>query len=160
MVVTRGLTGPVPDGSSTLYRRCVLLVSTDLLRTRCSPQGARAKACPALSAASPPLSDKALSCGLSAVSRRRNDVGPRRSGFLTVFSRRPHHAPGMSSVDTRPPHRERLVSQPQRFRRVRILTHIQGRIVMPPEVSSPGHSIAALAGRPWLRTPPEGEFER
>ena len=42
---------------------------------------------------------------------------------------------------------------PQRFRRVRILTHMQGRIVMPPEVSPPGHSIAALTGRPWLRTP-------
>ena len=41
--------------------------------------------------------------------RRRNDVGPRRSGFLTVCSRRPHQAPGMSSVDNRPPHRERLV---------------------------------------------------
>ena len=52
------------------------------------------------------------------------------------------------------------MTQPQRFRRVRTLTHLQGRIVMPPEVSPPGHSIAALTGRPWLRTPPEGEFER
>jgi hypothetical protein len=38
-------------------------------------------------------------------------VGPRRSDFLPIFPRRPHHAPGMSSVDTRPPHRERVVHE-------------------------------------------------
>jgi hypothetical protein len=114
-VDTRGRTGPVPCGSSIFLSSvcpCGPSETRDLLRTRGDPQGASAKERPALSAASPHLSVKALSCGVSVVSRRRNDVGPRRSGFLTVFSRRPHHAPGMSSVDTRPPHRERVVPPP------------------------------------------------
>jgi hypothetical protein len=51
-------------------------------------------------------------------------------------------------------------TQPQRFRRVRTLTHMQGRIVMPPEVSRLATPTPPLAGRPWLRTPPEGRFEQ
>jgi hypothetical protein len=49
---------------------------------------------------------------------------------------------------------------PQRFRRVRTLTPMPGRIVMPPEVSRLATSTPPLAGRPWLRTPPEGGFEQ
>ncbi len=67
--------------------------------------------------------------------------------------------PHVSPVDNRPPHGQRLKeNQPQRFRRVRTLAHTRGRNVTPPGVSRPGHFVAALAGRPWLRTPPKGEF--
>jgi hypothetical protein len=38
----------------------------------------------------------------------RTDVGPRRSDAPTVFSRCPPHAPCVSSVDTRPPHGQRV----------------------------------------------------
>lgn len=37
-------------------------------------------------------------------------------------------------------------TQPQRFRRVRTLAHMQGRIVVPPEVSRPGHFDAVPYG--------------
>jgi hypothetical protein len=58
-----------------------------------------------------------------------------------------------------PTPRPEIGSRPQRFRRVRTLAPMQGRIVVPPRVSRPGHFDAALAGRPWLPPPPEGEFE-
>ena len=50
--------------------------------------------------------------------------------------------------------------QPQRFRRVRTLAPMPGRIVMPPDVSCLATSPPPLTGRPWLHTPPEGAFER
>jgi hypothetical protein len=57
-----------------------------------------------------------------------------------------------------PTPRAGVENQPLRFRRVRTLAHMQGRIVGPPEVSRLGHFDAALTGRHWLRTPPEGGF--
>jgi hypothetical protein len=59
-----------------------------------------------------------------------------------------------------PTPRTEMENRPQRFRRVRTLAHMQGRIVVPPEVSRPGHCIATLAGRPWLPTPPEESSSR
>jgi hypothetical protein len=134
-----------------------------LLRTRCDPQGVRAKDCPALSAASHRISAMALYRCVSVVLRLGTTwdlVGqifpPCSPGDPTTHPACPPWIvvhPTESSWST--------VTQLQRFRRVRTLTHLHGRIVRPPEVSPPGHSIAALTGRPWLRTPPKGgEFER
>ena len=75
----------------------------NLRRTRSDPSGARAKACPALAAASQPH----VGIDLRAVRIPRlttgNDVGPRRSDVHTLFSRRRHHAPPVSPVAHRPP---------------------------------------------------------
>ena len=49
-----------------------------------------------------------------------------------------------------------MKTQPQRFRRVRTLAHMQGRIVMPPEVSPPGHFDAAPYGTTLAAYPSQG----
>ena len=68
--------------------------------------------------------------------------GAEPSGFLQVTPTIP------TSVDAR----TEVGTPPQRSRRVRTLVPTGGRIVAPPRVSPPGHVIAALTARPWLRT--------
>jgi hypothetical protein len=68
------------------------------------------------------------------------------------------HPPGHPWIIVHPTGRG--AKNPQRFRRVRTRAHPPGRIVTPPGVSRPGHSIAALAGRPWLRTSPKERSSR
>ena len=165
-VDTRGRTGPLPGGSSTpLSSVCPLGLPNNLGRpppdTLWSPRSERQGPPRALRRLTPHCGN-----GLITMLIRSLSTGERRGTSSVRFS--PPFSPGdptkhpacppwivahpTTAVGPQRPH-------PQRFRRVRTLAHMQGRIVVPPEVSPPGHFVAALTGRPWLPTPPEGEFE-
>jgi hypothetical protein len=151
---------------SPLYRRCVLLVSRQHRSpppdTLWSPRSESQGMLRTLRRLPPPFG-----IGLITVLIRRLSTRERRGTSSVRFA---HRFLQVTPPSTRhvlcgeSPTPQRAVGPqrpyPQRFRRVRTLAPMPGRIVMPPEVSPPGHFIAALTGRPWLRTPPAGEFER
>jgi hypothetical protein len=161
-----GALDPCRATRSPLSRRCVLLVSRKPRRPPpdplWSPRSARHGMLRPLRRLPPPFG-----IGLIPVLLRRLSTRDRRGTSSVRFSHRflpvppPRTRPVLCGESPTP---QRAVGPqrpyPQRFRRVRTLAPRPGRIVMPPEVSPPGHFLAALTGRPWLRTPPEGEFER
>jgi hypothetical protein len=108
-VDTRGLTGPMPcDSSIFLSSVCPFGLSRPPLDTLESPRSESQGMPRALRRVTSPFGHGLivrLIRRLTTVERR----GTSSVRCLTLFSRRPHQAPGMSSVDTRPPHRGKLV---------------------------------------------------
>ncbi len=165
--MTRGLTGPVPCGSSiSLSSVCPLGLQKKKLETSAGHAVVPKEREPRNAPRSPP----------PHTARRQwpyNDAYPQSFDWGTTWdlvgqiftpfspgdpTKHPACPPWILVHPTEKGWS--TVTQPQRFRRAWTLTHLQGRIVTPPEVSPPGHSIAALTERLWLRTPPEGRFER
>jgi len=146
VVDTRGRTAPVPGDSFPLSRRCVLLVSKKhthetssghaVIPTEREPRTAPRSPPPHLVFRQWPYTDAyPQSCDWGTT---WDLVGQ----MFTPFS------PGDPTTHPAcPPWRvvhptERgwfAKTHPQRCRRVRTLTHMHGRLVMPPTVSSPGH---------------------
>jgi hypothetical protein len=170
-VDTRGLTGPVPCSSSTPLSQVCPLGLPRKKRNTCflvsswrpppdtleSPRSESQGAPRALRRLTP-------HCGIGLIALRIPGLATReRRGTSSVrFSHRflqvtPPSTLRVTRGESSTPRAE-VGIPPQHFRRVRTLAPTQGRIVLPPGVSRPGHFNAALAGRPWLRTPPAGEF--
>jgi hypothetical protein len=170
-VDTRGLTGPVPCSSSTqLSQVCPLglprkkkerLFPRFFLEPSAGHAGVPKEREPRSAPRSPPPHTALRHWPYSAAYPKSCDR-ERRGTSSVRFSHRflqvtPPSTLRVTRGESSTPRAE-VGIPPQHFRRVRTLAPTQGRIVMPPGVSRPGHFNAALAGRPWLRTPPEGEF--